>query len=104
VRDAGADISRALTPEVWDGEAWSATQCRTALRAIVNSPHAAVRVSQLAKELGAGGVAALESMNEQNLILRRSFEDDARDVDPAAFGPPPPDMAPTGTSLGARSR
>ena len=34
-----------------------------------------------------GDFEALESMNEQNLLLRRAFGEDARDVDPAAFGP-----------------
>ena len=68
------------------GAAWSTDQCRAALRAIAISPHAAVLVSKLKEQLGAGGVAALESMNEQNLLLRRSFQKDARDIDPAAFG------------------
>ena len=87
MRRASKDISRALTPEVWKGAAWSAEHCRTALQEIVISPHAAVPESELAKRLGTGSVAALESMNEQNLLLRRSFENDARDIDPAAFGP-----------------
>jgi hypothetical protein len=74
-----------MTPKAWEGAAWSAEQCRTVLHAIVNSPHAAVPVSQLQKQLG--GVEALKSMNEQNLLLRRSFHEDARDMDPVAFGP-----------------
>jgi hypothetical protein len=74
-------------PEAWAGAAWSTEQCRKALRAIVSSPHAAVPVSLLVEQLGEGGVAALESMHEQNLLLRRSFSEDARDIDPAAFGP-----------------
>ena len=100
VRDAGTDISRALTPEVWEGAAWSAAQCRTALRAIVNSPHAAVPVRQLAAQLeegfslfgfrlwGGGGspLKALASMHEQNLLQLRSFQSDARDIEAAAFG------------------
>lgn len=72
-------------PEAWQGATWTTEQCRTVLAAITSSPHGAVPVIQLVEQLG--GVKALESMNEQNLILRRSFEDDARDVDPAAFGP-----------------
>lgn len=86
MRSAAKDISRGLTPEVWKGAAWSTEQCRTALQTIANSPHAALPVSQLAQMLGVGGVMALESMNEQNLLLRRSFENNARDIDPAVFG------------------
>jgi hypothetical protein len=87
VRRATKDISCGLKPEAWKGAAWSTEQCRTALRAIASSPHAAVPVGQLEEQLGAGSVAALESMNEQNLLLRRSFQKDARDIDQAAFGP-----------------
>ena len=72
---------------MWKGAAWSAEQCRTALRAIASSPHAAVPVDHLVEQLGVGSVVALKSMNEQNLLLRRSFQKDARDIDPAAFGP-----------------
>lgn len=98
MRRASKDVLRGLTPEAWEGAAWSSTQCRTALLSIAYSPHGAVRVSQLAAQVGAGvslwglklwdggGRKALESMHEQNLLLRRSFEDDTRDVDPAAFG------------------
>jgi hypothetical protein len=86
VRRATKDILSGLKPEVWKGAAWSTEQCRTALRAIASSPHAAVPVGQLEEQLGAGSVAALESMNEQNLLLRRSYQKDARDIDPAAFG------------------
>ena len=86
VRRATKDILSGLEPEVWKGAAWSTEQCRAALRAIASSPHAAVPVGQLKEQLGAGSVAALESMNEQNLLLRRSFQKDARDIDPAAFG------------------
>ena len=87
VRRATKDILSGLKPEVWKGAAWSTEQCRTALLAIASSPHAAVPVDQLEEQLGAGSVVALESMNEQNLLLRRSFQNDARDIDPAAFGP-----------------
>ena len=89
MRRASKDISRALTPAVWKGAAWSTKQCRKALQRIASSPHAAVSVSQLVEHLGGGddGLLSLESMNEQNLLLRRSFADDARDIDAAAFGP-----------------
>jgi hypothetical protein len=87
VRRATKDISRGLKPQVWEGAAWSTEQFCHVLRAIASSPHAALPVSQLEEQLGAGSVAALESMNEQNLLLRRSFDGDARDIDPAAFGP-----------------
>ena len=87
MRRAIKDISRGLKPVAWKGAAWSTEQCRAALGAIASSPHAAVPVIQLEEQLGAGSVAALESMNEQNLLLRRSFDEDARDIDPAAFGP-----------------
>ena len=85
IREAAKDISRGLLPEAWQGSAWTTEQCRTVLLAITSSPYGAVPVSQLVEQLG--GVKALESMNEQNLLLRRSFEDDAKDMDPAAFGP-----------------
>ena len=87
MRHAATDISHGLTPEVWRGAAWSTEQFCSTLRAITSSPHAAVPVSQLKEQLGAGCVAALKSMNEQNLLLRRAFHEDARDIDPAAFGP-----------------
>ena len=99
VRGATNDILSGLKPEVWKGAAWSTEQCRAALRAIASSPHAAVPVDQLEEQLsrgvllfgfklwGGNGAAALESMNEHNLLLRRSFQKDARDIDPAAFGP-----------------
>jgi hypothetical protein len=67
---------------------------------IVSSPHAAVPVSSLVARLGGegpslfgfklwggNGLKALESMNEQNLLLRRSFDEDAQDIDPAVFSP-----------------
>ena len=87
MRHAATDISHGLTPEVWRGAAWSTEQFCSTLRAITSSPHAAVPVSQLKEQLGAGSVAALDSMDEKNLLLRRTFESDARDLDPAAFGP-----------------
>jgi hypothetical protein len=58
------------------------------LRAIARSPHAAAPVAELEKELGgARGTAALACMNELNLLVRRSYEPLARDIDVAAFGP-----------------
>ena len=87
MREAAIDIVSGLKPETWTGAAWSTEQCLTALRAIVSSPHAAVPVSQLEEQVGAGSIEALKSMNEQNLLLRRSFHEDARDIDPVAFGP-----------------
>ena len=87
VRRATKDISRGLKPEVWDGATWSTEQFCSVLRAITSSPHAALPVSQLEEELGAGSFAALKSMNEQKLLLRRGFQSDARDIDPAAFCP-----------------
>ena len=100
MREASTDITRGLTPKLWDGAAWSAEQCRASLRAIASSPHAAVPVSALVARLGGEGISlfglklwggnglkALDSMNEHNLLLRRGFQKDARDIDPAAFGP-----------------
>ena len=87
MRRATKDISRGLKPQVWEGAAWSTEQFCHVLRAIASSPHAALPVSQLEEQLGAGSVAALESMNEQNLLLRRSFDEDAQDIDPAVFSP-----------------
>ena len=99
VQRAEKDVSRGLTPELWSRASWSGEQCRKALRALARSPHGAVPVSQLAAELGGdvslfglrlwggGGLHALKSMHEQNLLLRRSYQKDARDIDAAAFGP-----------------
>ena len=57
------------------------------LRSIVTSPHAAVSVEELDKVLGEGGAAKLESMNEKNMLVLRTFDPIARDIDAAAFGP-----------------
>jgi hypothetical protein len=46
VRRASKDISRALTPAVWKGAAWSTKQCRKALHKIASSPHPCSRVCE----------------------------------------------------------
>ena len=82
-------ITKSLSPSTWEGAAWTADDCRTVLRAIATSPHAAVQVVQLAALLGEGthGVAVLQSMNKMNMLRRRSYDPLARDIDAAAFGP-----------------
>jgi len=87
VREAAVDISRALSPSTWDGAAWTADDCRTVLHMIASSPHAAVSVAQLVAALGEDGSNKLQSMNKLNLLLRRSYDPLARDIDAAAFGP-----------------
>jgi hypothetical protein len=97
VREAAVDISRALSPSTWDGAAWTAHDCRTVLHMIASSPHAAVPAAQLEAHLGFslfglrlfgwGGAQKLQSMNKLNLLLRRSYDPLARDIDAAAFGP-----------------
>jgi len=114
VREAAVDISRALSPSTWDGAAWTADDCRTVLHMIASSPHAAVPAAQLEAHLGFslfglrlfgwGGAQKLEaalcldgskklqSMNKMNLLLRRSYDPLARDIDAAAFGPKKQDV------------
>ena len=89
VQTATTDITKGLSPSTWEGAAWTTDDCRTVLRAIATSPHAAAQVEQLAALLGEGtnGVAVLQSMNKMNLLLRRSYDPLARDIDAAAFGP-----------------
>ncbi len=83
---------KGLCPETWEGAAWSADDCRAVLRAIVSAPHAVVPVAELRAVLGVGGAAKLESMNKLNLLLRRAYDDVARDIDAAAFGPDAEDV------------
>ena len=83
----------------WEGAVWTADDCRTVLQVIASSPHAAVPAAQLEAHLGfslfglrlfgAGGAVKvmLQSMNKMNLMLRRSYDPLARDIDAAAFGP-----------------
>ena len=81
------DISKGLSPSTWEGAAWTSDECRTVLRAIATSPHAAVQAEKLAALLGEAASAALQSMHKMNLLLRRSYDPLARDIDAAAFGP-----------------
>jgi hypothetical protein len=81
------DITKGLCPETFQGATWSAEDFRTVLRIIVSSQHGAVPVAQLAALLGEGGAAKLVAMNKLNLLLRRSYDDLARDIDAAAFMP-----------------
>jgi hypothetical protein len=98
VQTAMTDISKGLVPETWNGAAWSAEDFRAVLRSIVSSPHADVPVVELQVALTSkfpffgmrswgrrGGAAKLESMNKFNLLVRRSFDPLARDIDAAAF-------------------
>ena len=92
VQTAMTDIAKGLSPSTWEGAAWTSDDCRTVLRAIVTSPHAAVQVEQLAALLGEGASAVLQSMHKMNQLLRRSYDPLARDIDAAAFGPRPKDV------------
>ena len=102
VRDAWLDISRGLSPSTWEGAAWGAGDCRTVLTMIAKSRHATVSVSQLEaalclsvfgwRVLSLGGSNKLQCMNKMKLLLRRSYDPLARDIDPAAFGPRPKDV------------
>ena len=92
VQTARTRISSGLSPETWKGAAWSTEDCRTVLRLIASSPHGAVRVEELKAALGTDGAIKLQSMNELNLLLRRSYDPLARDIDAAAFGPDAEDV------------
>jgi hypothetical protein len=81
------DISNGLRLVTWKDAAWSAEDWSTVLRMIVSSPHAAVPVSQLDAVLGAGGAAKLESLNQKDLLVQRTYDPLARDIDADAFGP-----------------
>jgi hypothetical protein len=109
VQTAATDIAKGLSPSTWEGAAWTTDDCRTVLHMIASSPHAAVPAAQLEAHLGFslfglrlfgwGGAQKLEaalgldgskklqSMNKMNLLLRRSYDPLARDIDAAAFGP-----------------
>ena len=97
VQTAMTRITKGLSPSTWDGAAWTADDCRTVLHMIASSPHAAVPAAQLEAHLGFslfglrlfgwGGAQKLQSMNKLNLLLRRSYDPLARDIDAAAFGP-----------------
>jgi hypothetical protein len=92
VQTAMTRITKGLSPSTWDGAAWSADDCRTVLHMIASSPHAAVSVAQLVAALGEDGSNKLQSMNKLNLLLRRSYDPLARDIDAAAFGPKKQDV------------
>ena len=65
---------------------------RSVLRLIVSAPHAAFSVAELVAKLGDGSAAKLASMNEKNLLVRRSYDPLARDIPAAAFGPKKKDV------------
>ena len=56
------------------------------LQMVMSSPHAAVPVVELEGALSQGA-AKLASMTLKNLLLRRSYDPLACDIDAAAFGP-----------------
>ena len=97
VQTAMTRITKGLSPTTWEGAAWTSNDCRTALKMIASSSHAAVPAAQLEAHLGLslfglclfgwGGAKKLQSMNKMNLLLRRSYDPLARDIDAAAFGP-----------------
>jgi len=90
-------ITKGLSPSTWEGAAWTTDDCRTVLHMIASSPHAAVPAAQLEAHLGFslfglrffgwGAAQKLQSMNKMNLLLRRSYDPLARDIDAATFGP-----------------
>ena len=102
VQTAATDITKGLSPSTWDGATWTTDDCRTVLHMIASSPHAAVPAAQLEAQLGFrlfglrlfgwGGAQKLQSMNKMNLLLRRSYDPLARDIDAAAFGPKKQDV------------
>jgi hypothetical protein len=85
-------ITKGLSPSTWEGAAWTTDDCRTVLQMIASSPHAAVSAAQLVAALGEDGSNKLQSMNKLNLLLRRSYDPLARDIDAAAFGPKKQDV------------
>jgi hypothetical protein len=90
-------ITKGLSPSTWEGAAWTTDDCRTVLHMIASSPHAAVPAAQLEAALGLDGSKLdgskkLQSMNKLNLLLRRSYDPLARDLDAAAFGPKKEDV------------
>ena len=87
VRAAMTRITKGLCPSTWEGAVWTTDDCRTVLQMIASSPHAAVSAAQLEAALGEDGSNKLQSMNKMNLLLRRSYDPLARDIDAAAFGP-----------------
>ena len=100
VKTAMQDISKGLRPETeFKGAAWRPKDFRWVLRAILTSRHAAVPISELEDLLSYGFVLAgkrffgrpgaaenLKSMNEHNLLVRRTYDITARDIDASAFG------------------
>ena len=50
------------------------------------APHGALQCATLAAMSGVGGPEVLEALQQQNLIVRRSFHTLARDIHLAAFG------------------
>ena len=87
VRGAMKDISKGLRLVTLKGAAWSTEDFRAVLHSIVSSPHAAVSVEKLDALLGEGGAAKLESMNEKNMLVLRTYDPLACDIDADAFGP-----------------
>ena len=92
VQTAATDIAKGLSPSTWEGAAWTTDDCHTVLHMIASSPHAAVPAAQLEAALGLDGSKKLQSMNKMNLLLRRSYDPLARDIDAAAFGPKKQDV------------
>ena len=97
VQTAMTRITKGLSPSTWEGAAWTTDDCRTVLHMIASSPHAAVPAAQLEAALGLDGSKLdgskkLQSMNKLNLLLRRSYDPLARDLDAAAFGPKKEDV------------
>ena len=92
VQSAMTDIAKGLLPETWTGAAWITDDFRSVLRLIVSAPHAAFSVAELVVKLGDGSAAKLASMNEKNLLVRRSYDPLARDIPAAAFGPKKKDV------------
>jgi len=97
VQTAMTRITKGLSPSTWEGAAWTTDDCRTVLHMIASSPHAAVPAAQLEAALGLDGSKLdgskkLQSMNKLNLLLRRSYDPLAGDIDAAVFGPKKQDV------------
>jgi hypothetical protein len=84
-------LAAALTPETWQGAAWSAKDCQAALRAIAASRHAAVPCAALAAQLGRDGAAALAALQRHGVLRRRAYHALLQDMPAAAFGQEPRD-------------
>ena len=87
LRESAAErVHAGLQPSSRATAAATPTQYRAVLAALAAAPHGALQCATLAAMSGVGGPAVLEALQQQNLIVRRSFHTLARDIPLAAFG------------------